>query len=410
MGYTKKVVSGFSWEAILRLSTYALTIVKIYFLARILNPSDFGLFSLTAGALGISEAITQTGINLTIIQSKHSVKYFIDTAWVIAIARGFLIGIVMIGLGYGMSEYFNDPQLLTLTSVAALIPVIKGFINPYIVILHKKLLYFQDVLFRFGIMAVEIIAAILLGIWLKSAFALALAMLVSGIIEVLASFLLFKQKPKFLYRASRAKIIFDNARWLSIGSLLNYLVENVDDLLVGGLTSTHALGIYHNSYSLSHKANYQLSKAVHYGTIPVYTKINHQLPRLKKAFFKSLAVTGLIVLFTSLPFLLFPEPIINLFLGEKWLEAIPLLPTLIWAGIIQSFSMVSYTLLLAVKKYFYMNLHLLFSLAAMIFFMLYLGQQQGLSGAIQGLLLSRIVVIPVLILGVYRTINQLGSD
>lgn len=409
MGYTKKVISGFSWDAVLRLSTYALTIIKIYFLARILNPTDFGLFSLTAVALGIGEAITQTGINLTIIQSKHSVKYFIDTAWVIAIARGFLIGILMIGMGYGMAEYFDNPQLLTLISVAALIPVIKGFINPYIVVLHKKLLYFQDFLFRFGIMAAEITSAILLGIWLQSAFALALAMVVSGLIEVLASFILFEQKPRFLYTGSRAKIIFDNARWLSIGSLLNYLVENVDDLLVGGLTSTHALGIYHNSYSLSHKVNYQLSKAVHYGTIPVYTKINNQLARLKKAFFKSLGVTGLIVLLTSLPFLLFPEPIINIFLGEKWFEAIPLLPPLIWAGIIQSFSMVCYTLLLSVKKYLYMNLHLLFSLVAMIFFMLYFGQQQGLGGAVQGLLISRILVIPVLIFGVYQTLKQLEN-
>ncbi len=403
MGYTKKAISGFSWEAILRVLTYALTIVKIYFLARILDPSDFGLFSLTAIALGISEAITQTGINLTIIQSKHSVKYFLDTAWVIAILRGFLIGILMIGLGFGLAQYFDEPQLLTLTSVAALIPVIKGFINPYIVVLHKKMLYFQDVLFRFGILGAEILAAILLGVWLQSAFALAIAMIVSGAIEVAASFLLFQQRPRFSYLGSRAKIIFKNARWLSIGSLLIYLVENIDDFIVGSLTSSHALGIYHNSYSLSHKTNYQLAKSVHYGTIPVYTKINEELERLKKAFFKSAGVTAVIVMFTSLPFLLFPEAIINIFLGPKWLEAIPLLSPLIWAGIVQSFAMITYTLFLAVKKYHYMNLHLLLTLILMAGLMLRMGNNQGLTGAVQGLLIARVLTIPVLIFGVWQT-------
>jgi O-antigen/teichoic acid export membrane protein len=402
MGYTKKVISGFSLESGLKLATYALTVVKIYFLARILDPADFGLFSLTAIALGLSEALTQTGINLTIIQSKHSVKYFLDTAWVISILRGFLIGIIMILMGFGLSKYFTNPELLLLTSVAALIPVIKGFINPYIVILHKKMLYTQDVLLRFAIMSIEIISAILLGLWLQSAFALACAMIVSALVELLVSFLFFKQKPRFVYLKSRAKIIFDNARWLSLGSLLNYLVENIDDFLVGSLTNTHELGIYHNAYSMSHKTNYQLAKSVHYGTIPVYSKISDELSRLKRAFLKSLGVTAVIIALTSAPFLLFPQQIVQIFLGEKWLEVIPLLTPLILAGVVQSFSMLAYTLFLALKKYHIMNLHLFLNLILMIGLMIMLGRYQGLQGAVWGLLYARILTAPILI---YSTIQ-----
>jgi len=406
MGYSKKVIEGFSWESLLKVSNYILAVIKIYFLARFLSPDDFGLFALTAVALGVSEAVTQTGINLTIIQSKHSVKYFLNTAWVIAIIRGFIIGSLMLLLGFGMSSFFHKTELVTLIALAALIPVIKGFINPYVVILHKRMMYFEDNFYRFCLMFLEIILAIAFGYWLKSAFALVLSIIGSALIEVVTSFLLFSEKPIFNYSSSRAKIIFNNAKGLSLGSLLIYLVENIDDFLIGAITSTSSLGIYHNAYSLTHKANYQLAKSVHYGTIPVYTKIVSDKSRLKKAFFKSVLLTTVIIFAVSSPIFIFNRQIITFFLGEQWLPAIPLIRPLLIAGIIQSYSMISYTLMLAQKKYTFMNLHLAVSLITMVGLILFLGNKNDLIGTVNAILISRIISIPLIIFGVRQVFKK----
>ena len=85
MGYTKNAISGFSWQTLLKLIQNGLSVIKIFVLARLLSPNDFGMFSLITIALGLVEAFTETGINFTILQSKKSVRYFLDTAWVIAI-------------------------------------------------------------------------------------------------------------------------------------------------------------------------------------------------------------------------------------------------------------------------------------------------------------------------------------
>ena len=396
MGYTKKIITGFSWETVLKIGAYALTLLKIYFLARILDPSDFGLFSLALIALGVSESITQTGINLTIIQSKQSVEYFLNTAWVISIIRGFVIGIIMLIVGHFMSLFYQQPLLLSLIGVAAIVPVIKGFINPFVVVLHKKMFYWQDTLYRFAVLVIQIILSIIFGAWLKSAFGLMLALVFAAVFEVTISFLLFNKRPVFNYISSRAKIIFDNAKWLSIGTLLHYLVENIDDFLIGAITNTHFLGIYHNSYSLTHKSTYEVAKSVHYGTIPVLTKIINEKERLKRAFLRSFLATLAIALAVSIPIFLFNEPLVNLLLGEKWLEAIPIIRPLILAGIIQTISMSCYTLMLATKKYKLMNFHLFISLTLMIGFIYVMGQRAGLVGAVNGLLWSRIISLPII--------------
>ncbi len=396
MGYTQKIISGFSWETILKIATYGLTVVKIYFLARILNPADFGLFSLALIALGVSESMTQTGINLTIMQSEHSVDFFLDTAWVISIIRGFAIGIIMMLVGYIMSFFYNQPELITLVGLSALIPVIKGFINPYIIELHKKMYYRQDTLYRFAILAIQILLSLALGAWFRSAFGLVIALILSALIEVFSSFVLFNKKPIFNYLSSRAKIIFDNARWLSIGTLLQYLVENIDDFLVGTISNTYFLGIYHNAYSLTHKATSETAKSVHYGSIPVLTKIANDQPRLKKAFFKSFSATLMIALLASIPIYLFNESLVTFLLGDQWLAAIPVIRPLIIAGFLQTISMSSYTLMLATKKYKIMNLHMFISLVFMVLLIWYFGKQAGFTGAVNGLLWSRLVTLPII--------------
>ncbi|MBD3250555.1 MAG: oligosaccharide flippase family protein [Candidatus Pacebacteria bacterium] len=397
MGYARKAISGFSWQTGLKFVIYTLSLVKIYFLARLLDPADFGLFSLAAITLGISEALTETGVNLTILQSKHSVKYFVDTAWVIAIFRGVMIGILMLLGGLILSKYFNQPELMMLTAVAALIPVVKGFINPYIVILHKEMRFFQDTMYRLATLIIEIVSSIILGFALHNAYALVLGLLAGGLFEVLLSLVVFRTRPRFLYKASRAKPILTNAKFLSLSNLFNYLSEHIDDFLIGRLTGTHDLGIYHNAYSLTHKVNYQISKSVHHGIIPALTKIKDNLERLRRGFYKSFGATLLIVSLASLPIFVFPELIINYLLGPDWLTAIPLIRPLLLAGIIQSLTAVCYTLFLSIKKYKLLNLHLFVSLIALVGLISWFGQANGLQGAVTGLLISRLISAPVAI-------------
>ncbi|OGJ38619.1 MAG: hypothetical protein A2383_00040 [Candidatus Pacebacteria bacterium RIFOXYB1_FULL_39_46] len=406
MNYTRLSLAGFSWQTLYKGLLMLVALAKISVLARLLGPEAFGLFSLTLIALGITESLTQTGVNITILQSNRPIHYFLNSAWVIAILRGFLIGIIMLLLGLFMQNYYQEPQLLPLISVAALVPVIKGFINPYIVILHKDLRFFQDSLYRFSLVLVESLVAIFLGLLTHSVWALVWALLFSAIFEVILSFVAFKTKPKFIYLHSRGKTILENARFLSVATILNYLNENADNFLLGRLVGTYFLGIYHNAYSLSHKVNYDFSKSAHHSTIPIFTKLVDKPERLSRAFFKSLLALLVFVIVISLPLLIFPHFFVNLVLGEKWLEAVPFLRPLILAGIIQSISNLSYALFIAKKQYQIMNRHLLSSFILMTVLIIWWGSQAHLMGAVLGILTARIISLPLIVIGILQATKK----
>ena len=404
MSYTKKVMEGLGSQFAYRGVAAGLALLKLAVLARLLTPTQFGLFSLTTIALGLTEAVTETGINFTILQSKQPIKYFLDTAWVISIARGLLISAVMLMVGIFMTRYYQDNSLLPLVAVAALIPIIKGFINPSIVMMQKELRFISDSVYRSSLSLIETGAAIVLALLTHSVYALIGAMIVSAGCEVIISFIFFKDRPWFHYISARAKVIFANTKWLSLSAVLSYLQENADNLLIGKILGTTNLGFYDLSYRLSHKSH-ELAKATLFSTLPVYIRVKNDRARLKRAFVKTMLSTMAVLILAAVPLLFFPQLVVLVF-GEQWLAALPITPILALAALLQSFSVLSYTLFLSREEYASVTGHQFASTFLMILLIIVLSPLYGLTGAAAAILLSRLLSVPIVFYGLYTDLNH----
>lgn len=402
MGYKFKAISGFSWRQVFYVLNNLIAIGRVMILARILTPYDFGLFSITAIALGLSEAFTQTGINLTILQSDKKVNYFIDTAWVIAILRGFFIALLMLVLAVVLPRFYFEPKLTYLILLASLVPLIKGFINPALVSFQKYLHFSKHTAFHLSRVIVETTIAIVVAIYLRNASAFIWGMIAGAIFEVTASFAVFKLKPKFKFDKKIAKIIFHNAKGLTPMAALNYVHENVDNLIIGKILGATNLGFYQNAYSLAHKANFQLAQAANHGLFPIFAKIEKDRQRLKQAFFKSFLTMSLMMLGFSLLLIIWPDFVVNLVLGTKWSSSIPILPILTLAGLIQGVSLLFYTLFLSQAKFKAINLHLVLTVVLLIIFTWVGAKTGGLVGASWGIVASRAITLPILLYFTYK--------
>jgi PST family polysaccharide transporter len=231
------------------------------------------------------------------------------------------------------------------------------------------------------------------------------ALVAAAVFEVIISFIFFRLKPRFEYLSSRARIIFNNAKGLSILSLLNYLTENIDNVLIGKISGNYGLGIYQPTYSLSHEANYEITKSIHHSTLPVYVKIESEPARLRRAFLRTLFTTMPFIVLTSLPLLLFPELAVRLLFGEQWLDSIPLMRWLVLAGLLQGFLNLGYSLFIARQKYALMNIQLACTFVLLVVLISWLGPQYGLTGAVIAVLLSRVLPLPITFLNIKRQLK-----
>lgn len=397
VGYTKFALAGFGWQSGLKLSVIGLSFVKIFFLARLLKPTDFGLFALVLITIGILEAFTESGINYTIIQSKHTIEEFVDTAWIVSIIRGTLIGIIMILSGRLLSQFYAEPALVGLTALAALIPLIKGFINPALVTFQKQLEFHKESLFHLSRHVVEATLAVGLALVWPSVTVLVVALIGAALFEVVVSFLIIRPRPRLGFNRERGREIWQNARGLTLQAALNYVVENVDDLLLGKILGTYQLGLYHNAYGLTHKLTYEPAKSANHGLFPIFTRLDNEKSRQRRAFYKSVLSLGFVLLLVASVLSFLAEPLVRLVLGEQWLAIVPIVPILAAAGLLQAFSSLSYNLLNANKQYALINVNLLVQVVLLVTLLVWLGSTYGLVGAAWAILLTRLLTAPVVL-------------
>ncbi len=404
MGYTKDAVKGISWIAVLRISTRAVAFLKTVILARILVPSQFGAYGVALLVVGFLEVMTETGVNVLLIQEKESDKY-INSAWFVSIIRGIIIALIIILFTPFIADFFHSPESKILLYTMSMVPFLRGFINPSIVNFQKQLNFNLEFRYRFSIFLLDSIVAIILTLITQDPIGIVYGMIAGVILEVLLSYFIVKPIPHFTLNSDYISKILHRGKWVTASGIFNYLFHNADNIVVGRLLGTSSLGIYQIAYSLSILPITEIADVFSRVTFPVYTKIAGDKARLRKAFIKTQLVIASLTIPLGIILFIFPTEIVSLILGEKWLGAVVILPTLAVFGVIRATSGSASALFLAVGKQEYVTAATLVSTLGLIIPLIPLVMKYGIYGAALSALIGSIAAVPVFVYYALKVLN-----
>jgi len=395
MGYLKQTLKGAGWMAALRLVIRLVALLKLAILARILVPAQFGLFGIASLVVAFLETLTETGINVFIIQDEGQVKEYINTAWVVSLLRGFLIALVIVISAPFVATFFNSPESLRILLLIALVPLLRGFINPAIVKFQKELQFHKEFIVRCAIGVFDAVLAIFLTYRLRNVESLILGMIGGSLLEIAISFLI-QPRPRLALEKTQTRRIIGRGKWITAAGVFNYLFHHGDDIVVGKLLNTQALGLYQMAYKISSLPITEVADVFGKVTFPVFTKIAEDRHRLKRAFIKTTLSLTLLVLPFGILLYLFPEEIITVIFGESWLMAAPAIRILAIFGIVRAISGSSSALFLAVKKQEYVTGLTLVSIVGLALTIIPLVKYYGILGASISALIGSIVTLPLI--------------
>lgn len=348
MGYLKVASRGFGWMGALRGSTRALALVKILILARILTPSQFGVYGIATIVLGLLEMMTETGVNVFLIQKKEKINDYVSTAWFVSVIRGIIISSLIIASTPLIVTFFNEPSARGILYAVSWVPFIRGLINPAIVKFQKELKFHKVFAFELTLFLIDTAVAVYLGIVTASEVSLIWGMVAAATFEVALSFILVKPRPSLSFNLSYFKEVISVGKWITGAGIFNYLFHHIDDIVVGRILGSAALGVYQQAYRISTLPISEVGEVVNKVTFPVYVSIEADKDRLKKAFTKtSLFVLGSVATFGTLIFL-FAERMVPILLGDGWSQVVAPLKILTVFGVIKAIGNSAYSLLLSV--------------------------------------------------------------
>lgn len=217
----------------------------------------FGLMAIVNVILIGLVLLTDLGVGQNIIQSKKAHDaHFLNSAWSFQIMRGFFVWAVSILVAIGVyfaqtyhllpsGKVYSEPLLPFIIPVAALTTLIGAFEPTWVVLSKRGLQLARLVKIELVCQLAGVGIMIVLAILFKSVWALVAGSLVTSIAYILIVGVLIKEERNyFVFDKEVLKEIFHFGKWVFLSSVVGFLINNGDRLLLGGLISTSELGIY----------------------------------------------------------------------------------------------------------------------------------------------------------------------
>ena len=338
--YQRTVRSGF-WVFTLRITEQLFGIARLIILARVLTPNDFGLMGIALLALATLETFTQTGFQQALIQKKENISDYLDTAWTVLLIRNiFLCTILFFSAPY-IALFFDAPSATGIIQAIGFSLLfggsggIGGFVNIGIIYFQKELEFNKQFFWRISGTLTDFIVSVTAALILKNVCALILGLLAGNLVRLFMSYFIYPYRPRFKIDRTKSRELFGFGKWILGSSILAFMLTEGDDILVGKILGTTALGFYQMAYRVSNAPATEITHVISQVTFPAYAKLQDNITGLKGAYLKVLQVTTFLSFpIAGLIFVLAPD-FTKIFLGDKWIAIVPTMQILVWWGVIR---------------------------------------------------------------------------
>jgi O-antigen/teichoic acid export membrane protein len=406
VGYLRDTVRGLTWvggfRGVNRLAIFAKTVI----LARLLTPTEFGVFGIAGVVMAFLEVLAETGINVFLVQEREDIDDYINTAWVVSILRGILISAVLLASASLVSQFFQTPASRGLLVFIAIVPLVRGFINPAVVKFQKELKFARQFWYNLAILAVDTGVSVIFAYLTHSAYALAYGLLAGVVLELVMSFFVIRPRPKLAVSSEKVRKIIGRGKWVTAYGIFSYLFQNGDNMVVGRLLGAGSLGLYSVAYKISSLPISEIADIFSKVTFPVYVKIADDPARLKRAAFRVIFLASVLVTGVGAGVFLFARPIVVIVLGPNWLAAVSVLKVLSVFGIVKGIDAVSQNVLLALQKQNYIAVITFIGLLGLFIPIIPLTLKFGLTGTGISVIIGSVVSLPVTVYYLIRVFRE----
>lgn len=336
---TQKTIHGLKWSYISTISTAVIQIGYTAVMARILNPSDFGLVAMGGVVLRFGQYFAQMGIGSAIIQKKDLTNENISAAFTSSIVLGILFTILTIILAPLAKYVFENSEVVPLVRVMALSFLINGFSLTALALIRRnmnfKLLAISEIIaFIVGYLIIGIGSAVIgFGVW-----SLVYASLSQSLILAILTFLIIRHEVSLTFSWVHYKPLISFGSKVSVISFLEFIGSSLDTILIGRYFGDIKLGFYNRAQMLINLPMQYFTTSFSRVLFPSFSQIQDDNEKIKKNIFLILKIVAIILFPFAIFVSILSKEIVYVILGSKWMESAVLLQVLAFAAAINLLS------------------------------------------------------------------------
>jgi len=333
MTLREQTLNGLKWSFVDNFANQGIQFVIGIILARLLVPKDFGLIGMLAIFIAVAISFIDSGFSQALIRQKNSTQVDYSTVFFFNIVVSIFLYVILFFSSDLISAFFREPRLTAIVKVISITLLINSFG------LIQRTLLIKNIDFKTQT-KISIIASTVSGvIAIAAAFggygvwSLVIKTIVQNSTATLLLWIYNKWKPTLTFSITSFKSLFSFGSKLLISGFIDTAYRNLYYLIIGRLFSAADLGFYTRADQFRNIASQNLTSTVQRVTYPVLSTLQDNKQRLKAGFKRTIKST----MFLTLPLMFglasVAKPLIIFLIGEKWLQSVPYLQLLCFAGI-----------------------------------------------------------------------------
>ena len=317
------VVNSF-WNIGGKVVTMFITPLFAILIARILQPSDYGIYGIAFAVISFINIIKDLGISQAIIIAKNDEDYT-SIQFTLQIVLGLLIyGLVLLTSPF-IADLYKIEEFEYVLNIYSLIIFVWALEFPlvtyYLKMNNYRFLFYRQIIpsFLFGVIALSL-AQLDFGV-----YSLVLGQLISQLFTALFLFWKTNLQLKIYFSFIVFKKLFSLGKHILIQSLSGFLVSSADSLVIGKNLGVTNLGFFKMGMNLTNLFPNALVPQIQQ---VVFTELSEkQLDHkyIAKRYYQFNLIVGISALLISLITFFLAPILVPIILGDKWIMIIPII-------------------------------------------------------------------------------------
>lgn len=330
--------------------TKLLGIISIIILARLLNPSDFGLVGLASIVIGILILFQDIGLGAALIQRTNNINEAANVVFYTTIFLRTMLYIIAFIVAPFAAMFFNESLVTPIIRISSLSLIIESFGAGHTTLLTKDLKFKQLTIIEIICGFVSTVLTIILAFLGFSFWSLVYGSLSASPIRVILWWIISSWRPKLMFNKQIAKEMIGYGKHIFFINLMGFWIKNSDNFTVGKVLGTTQLGAYLLAYKFGLYSATNLSALVGRVMFPTYSKLQGQPEKIRKAYIKTLRPISLLAIPIAFGTIAIAPEFVMFVLGKKWESIIVPLQILSICGLFSSLAGPGWNVFLACGK------------------------------------------------------------
>lgn len=303
----------------------AITIGSMAFLARLLEPADFGYVAMATVVTEFAALLGGFGFSNILIQRKRVCRIQLDTVFWAGLTIGAILTLLVWCASFTTGWLFSDPFAGELLRVMALTFLLGGMTHAHEAIMARLMRFHIEFWIQLAVIFIRSLIAVLcayagFGVW-----SLVIGALAGGIANLILVAIAIPYWPRFRFHAA-----YLTNTWRTSGSYLGngflyYLNMNIDVMLIGRGLGAGALGYYQNARSLTDEIRGRIAMPLQRVLFPAFSALQGDLGRLQASVLRSGRLLAAFMMPVGFGVAAVADELVPVLYGSKWLAMIPIL-------------------------------------------------------------------------------------